>query len=130
MPIWNEFVESEIKVWVRFHQYWLQQARSGLQTYVVRFEDLVNNSPATISSIVQFLESRRHISVYCREGSKHQLDLTKVPGYAPRKTDGNRATKNIIKLGAFRPENIRVILEAAHEHLESFGYEVTNHLHK
>ena len=52
--------QSEIVVWVKFHQYWIQRSsfcnkQSGLPMLVIRYEDLLLNTVSVIEQVVDFL---------------------------------------------------------------------------
>eukprot|EP00752_Nemacystus_decipiens_P006317 g5696.t1 len=50
---WDGLVRNEIKVWERFHVFWLS---TGVPMHVVRYEDLLSRPEETLASIVAFVD--------------------------------------------------------------------------
>lgn len=57
-PVFDAFVKSDIKAYVRFHQYWLNRrtadAARGVSTIYVRYESLCANTDAITAAMIKF----------------------------------------------------------------------------
>jgi len=43
-PFWDSFFESDLKVWVEWHDYWMEKVKEkSIPIYFFRFEDLIVN---------------------------------------------------------------------------------------
>lgn len=58
--LWDDFVAQEIKIWKEFIDYWMVEP--PIPTYVVRYEDLVNNPQGTLKGLFKFLLNTKNIS--------------------------------------------------------------------
>jgi hypothetical protein len=42
LPFWLSFYETELKCWLRWHDYWMEKVKtSAIPIYFFRFEDLL-----------------------------------------------------------------------------------------
>ena len=70
---------SEMKTWVRFHSFWLDQCRErGLDICVVRYEDLVTNVEGTFRDVMKFVldvEKGKDLNTFWEGRVRHVLGL-------------------------------------------------------
>lgn len=87
--LFAKFVRLEAVVWRAFHEYWLAQARLGARVCILRYEDLVCDTTATVARAATFLEEamgveplrtwRERLAAVCGAGDASILGV-----YAPR----------------------------------------------
>ena len=139
--IWEDFVLEEIKVWIRYHSWWKDQA-SKVPVLVTRFEDL--REPGEVERILAFAESdrsalrtREHVFASMSErsgseakvgvGSKGSSDTSASagtaagPGYS-LKSSTLLVGKSLAFMSSRLLEKARELLQP---HLHEFGYSLT-----
>ena len=95
---------SEMKTWVRFHSFWLDQCRErGLDICVVRYEDLVTNVEGTFRDVMRFVldvEEGKDLNTFWEGRVRHVLGLDR--NYKDRQKQEQACTSN---LGSYRPRS-------------------------
>ncbi len=56
--IWDTFIKDEVQTWNEFHEYWTKTPQK-VPTYIVRYEDLMNEPVKTLTGIFSFLMNRQ-----------------------------------------------------------------------
>ena len=83
--IWDEYVMKEIRVWIGFHKFWLNQ---DVPIMLIRYEDLIRKPDKVMLRVLQFvLEVKRMGSFFTERIDRCILDQQKIEGmgsYKPR----------------------------------------------
>ena len=59
---WDVWFESDVKMWVEWHEYWLKIAReSKIPVYFFRFEDLLIQPEGILKNMFKFILAREDI---------------------------------------------------------------------
>ena len=54
--MWNEFFESDVKMWVKWHEYWLDLIETHkLPVFFFRFEDLLLNPEPILKNMFRYV---------------------------------------------------------------------------
>lgn len=54
MDIFEDFLEREIEIWVKFHEYWMA-SNLRIPVYIVKYEDLLTNPKDTLTGLMSYL---------------------------------------------------------------------------
>ena len=97
---------SEMKTWVRFHSFWLDQCRErGLDICVVRYEDLVTNVEGTFRDVMRFVldeEEGKDLNTFWEGRVRHILGLDRNYKDRQKQEQEQACTSN---LGSYRPRS-------------------------
>jgi hypothetical protein len=131
--IWEDFVLEEVKVWIRFHTWWKQQA-AKVPVLVVRFEDL--RREGEISRILAFAAGSRDSELDSQKHSHHHGVFSRSMPSAAGGSDssgggdgpGYKPKANTLKVGKalsnLSPELINQVLTLLQPLLSEYGYSV------
>ena len=82
---WEEFALKEIRVWTKFHKYWLEQE---IPILLVRYEDLIREPAQVMSRVVQFVLEINNMGSFFGERIdrciKEQQEIESLGSYKPR----------------------------------------------
>jgi len=83
--VWEEFVLKEIRVWKKFHLYWLNQ---DIPLLLIRYEDLIRRPDRVMERVIQFvLEIQRMGSFFGERIDRcirEQEEIERLGSYKPR----------------------------------------------
>jgi hypothetical protein len=81
----EEFALKEIRVWTRFHKYWLSQQ---IPVLLVRYEDLIREPAQVMSRVVQFVLEINNMGSFFGDRIdrciKEQQEIERLGSYKPR----------------------------------------------
>ena len=59
---WNYWFDSEIKMWVQWHEYWLDIAgKTQIPIYMFRFEDLLLQPEGVLNDMFKFMRAQEEL---------------------------------------------------------------------
>ncbi len=83
--LWEEFVLKEIRVWKKFHSYWLNR---DIPLLLIRYEDLIRRPDRVMERVIQFvLEIQRMGSFFGERIDRcirEQEEIERLGSYKPR----------------------------------------------
>lgn len=89
-PYWDKWFESEVRMWVAWHEYWLDKIEKGkVPVYFFRFEDLLQGPENVLKDIFRMVLAEPNIE----ETIIHQRIKDTISGgknflYKPRSAGG------------------------------------------
>lgn len=125
----NSLARNEMKIWIQFHQYWLNK---DVPILMVRFEDLIADTKREMCRVLEFLmvkpvneEWRKRINHTCG-GS---IATASLGSYRPRSiASGGNAIGKSIEKGRYTHDLLRCLHNIAEQEgkgiLQKFGYDV------
>ena len=95
---------SEMKTWIRFHSFWLDQCRErGMDICVVRYEDLVTDVEGTFRDVMKFVldaEDGQDLDAFWEGRLRHVLGVKDSDDQQVQQHEGC-----ISRLGSYRPRS-------------------------
>ena len=59
---WESWFDSEVRMWVRWHEYWLERAKeSKIPIYFFRFEDLLIQPEGVLKNMFKFILAKDNL---------------------------------------------------------------------
>ena len=59
---WDSWFESEVKMWVEWHEYWMKKAaNSSIPIYFFRFEDLLLSPEGILKNMFKFILAKEDL---------------------------------------------------------------------
>lgn len=59
---WDKFFESDVKMWLEWHDYWMEKVKtSKIPIYFFRFEDLLLDPEPILKDIFRFVLAEKDI---------------------------------------------------------------------
>jgi hypothetical protein len=117
---WEKFLESDIKMWLEWHDYWMEKVRtSEVPIYFFRFEDLLVNPEPILKDIFKIILAQKSIDGTVIE---HRIrDVIKNGKnflYKPRSAGGG-CNKHASKLSL---DQMAILMSKLEFYLHFFGY--------
>jgi hypothetical protein len=132
---WSRLVKNEIHVWMKFHNYWLEECK--IPVLVVRFEDMIQAPNQQLERVLKFSLGSDDISSFWKAAIDHVTILScssteNLGSYRPRSsTQGAKSIGKSIQKGRYSNELLAYIHRTASEYpinfLQQFGYDVDDH---
>jgi hypothetical protein len=125
-------VVNEINIWLRFHEYWLQEQRQ-IPVLVVRFEDLIQDANKELVRIFEFAfgGQSQELPDFWMQRIQHVTGnpIDKLGSYRPRgASKGVDSIGKSLRKGRYSDELLQTLHVAASSRpenlLQSFGYDV------
>ena len=112
--VWKAYVETELRVWKEFHNFWLQ---FKLPVHIIRYEDLVSNPESALTELMKFVLNVKTLeNTRAQAHIKLATDQSAPEVYKPRK---GKAYANREKFGK---QQLAELYEEAKELIDMFGY--------
>lgn len=126
-------VLNEINIWLRFHEYWLQE-QCQIPVLVVRFEDLIQDANQELVQILKFAfgqEPESELLDFWMQRIQHVTGnpIDKLGSYRPRgASKGVDSVGKSLRKGRYSDEMLQALHAAASSRsenlLQSFGYDI------
>jgi hypothetical protein len=131
----ERLVRNEINVWLRFHDYWLNDTCKGIPVLVVRFEDLIQDPAGQLRRVLQFSLKQEQLSdfwerriVYVTGSSSTDSGTEQLGSYRPRSSSTAQSIGKSIRKGRYSEALLDYIRETAsnfpNNYLRQFGYDI------
>ena len=116
--LWNRYVESEINVWIAFHEWWLR-SENRISIMILRYEDLLLNQYDSMENLMTFLNEGNIPQGYQRFTNNIENDLSiNSAGYKPKQGGIGKSFK------VFTDEQVSTVVSKCSHLLKQFGYRV------
>jgi len=83
--VFEEYVLREIRVWIGFHNFWMNQ---DIPILLVRYEDLIRKPDKVMARVLQFVLEIQHMGTFFTERIdrciKEQAEIESMGSYKPR----------------------------------------------
>lgn len=130
----HRLVQNEIRIWLYFHEYWLEQ-QSSIPILFIRFEDLIRDPAYALKRVLQFtFNNSEQLSPFWEEqvrfvtqGSANST--ANLGSYRPRVASSSLSIGKSLRKRRYSPEILDYIHRAARDltktnFLTLFGYSI------
>ena len=112
--VWKAYVETELRVWKEFHNFWLQ---SKLPVHIIRYEDLVSNPESALTELMKFV-----LNVKTLENTRAQAHIKLATNQSAPEVYKPRKGKAYANREKFGKQQLAELYEEAKELIDMFGY--------